>query len=69
MITKESKAKSIQRVMPKLNSMTLHRVYKLIHANHEIMTQTKNNYLVNLTKCREETVNAIYDLVFCSDIE
>ena len=69
MTTKESKAKSIQRVMPKLNSMTLHRVYKLIHANHEIMTQTKNNYLVNLTKCREETVNAIYDLVFCADIE
>ena len=68
MSTKE-KAKSIQRVMPKLNRMTLRRVYKLIHANHEIMTQTKNNYLVNLTKCREETVDALYDLLFCADIE
>ena len=64
MLTKKDKAKWIQKVIPKLHSRAQHRIFKILQAKKEKMTETSRYLLVNLCDCDEETVDAIYREIF-----
>lgn len=63
-LTTKDKAKWIQKVIPKLHSRAHHRIFKILQANKEKMTETSKYLLINLGDCDEVTIDAIYNEIF-----